>query len=222
MNSYLQRQFNPEKNNRNKMKTRNPQYQNSNLIRLSGQKVKINNTSVRRKNPTTLPVCLFDGPFLSICYNRRPVCRSDEITCKKDGIYCCYKPLCDILPVTDPVPISTTEIVPTLTHPHYTTSGPSVDYCDLHGNYVLVCTEPDKYPQCPFELDGDIQLCKMRKPYTNKFVFCCYKEMRPMSTTIVYTSTTTHHHHTHSHTHTHPITPTTPTENIVQECTLMG
>lgn len=220
MNSFLQRQYSPDKINRIRQKTRSPQSQNPNLIRYTGEKIRINNTSIRRKNSPSLPVCVFDGPFLSICYNRRPLCRSDEISCKKDHIYCCYKPLCDILPDNPHVP-TTTEIAYSTTDHHYhhtTTSGPNIDYCDLHGNYVLVCTEPDKYPQCPFDLDDTIQLCKMRKPYTNSYVFCCYKEMRPITTTSI--SHYTHHTHTHVETTT-PMT-TTITEGFLQECGLMG
>lgn len=96
---------------------------------------RINNTNIVRVNAPALPTCVFDGPFLSICYNRRPVCRSDEITCRKDKIFCCFKPLCDILPTTTtPAPPVDNPYLPvtTITPPQ------NVEFCAPRGNYVLV------------------------------------------------------------------------------------
>jgi hypothetical protein len=57
----------------------------------------------------------------------------------------------------------------------------SINDCDLRANYILVCTEPNKFPQCPYEANGtSITMCKMRKPYTNTYALCCYKEMSPI------------------------------------------
>lgn len=86
--------------------------------RLAGHQhpLRFNNTHLRVNSYNLIP-CVFDGPFLSICYNRRPVCRSDEILCKKDAIFCCYKPLCDILPTTStsPDPDGSTTLGPSTT-----------------------------------------------------------------------------------------------------------
>lgn len=198
---YLQRQYNAGRPLRNRYRTRNPQYQMSK----SGN-LKSNITGIRRKSAPLLPDCVFDGPFLSACYNRRPVCKSDEIACKTDSVFCCYKPLCDILPTSQPV------IQPVAQSNSGSTSviSPSVNDCELRANYILVCTEPKKFPQCPYDVNGDISMCKMRKPYTSTYALCCYKEMGPIlsnSSQKIASSNTTN---------------ISPNVTVLQECSVLG
>lgn len=189
--------------------------------RLAGHHpMRLNNTNLRVNSYNLIP-CVFDGPFLSICYNRRPVCKSDEILCRKETTFCCYKPLCDILPTTSTTPDpsgSTTEGTTTTLDP--------IDYCNPYGSYVLVsfsknswfrktfyiswipqvCTEPNKFPQCPTE-DPDVDICKLAKPFSDEYVYCCHKPMDPNTTT----------------TDVAPWTDTTTTEpNLNYECDFMG
>lgn len=170
--SYLQRQVGMMKRpTRLRHRTRHPGGN-----RFANNQLRFNNTRLRVNSYNLVP-CVFDGPFLSICYNNRPVCRTDEILCKKDTVFCCYKPLCDLLPET-----STTDTSISTTPSEITTLDP-VDYCTPYGSYILVCTEPNKFPECPTD-DPDVSICKLAKPFSDEFVYCCHKPMDSNTTTI--------------------------------------
>lgn len=112
-----------KKPTRFRVRTKNP-----GLNRLAAFQPRINSTSFRIDSYNLIP-CLFDGPFLSVCYKRRPICRNDEILCKKNDVFCCYKPLCDILPGT----------LTTVSHlGSVSTTIDPIDYCNPYGNYILV------------------------------------------------------------------------------------
>lgn len=57
--------------------------------------------------------------------------------------------------------------------------------------FSKVCTEPHKFPQCPVS-DPQVDICKLAKPFTDQFVYCCHKPMDPHTVTtdlVVSTST---------------------------------
>lgn len=158
----------------------------------------VNGTTVVRKKNYQLPQCVFDGAFLTVCYSKRPSCRSDETSCKLTGrnVFCCHKPLCDIFQSPSvPSETSTTASV-TSTVSLSTVSSSTVgsipltlalDYCASKGtNFILACSASNKLPKCPSGV-GFVALCKVGTSPTDT-VLCCYKEVDDLTTSTVTTT----------------------------------